>query len=65
MIDMSAVREAYKRKEISKKSSLMSEHNMANRLTKHGPFAAFAAVFRPGKDINPVQRVEHPIPGID
>lgn len=56
MIDIAAAREAYNRHEISNVGLVLSEHNLADSLTKPGIYAALETVVKTGYDRNPVQQ---------
>ena len=56
LIDISAAREAYNRHEISNVGLVLSEHNIADGLTKPKPCSSLMQVMTSGYDKNPVQQ---------
>lgn len=55
MIDIAAGRESYNQEEISNVGLVMSEHNIADGLTKEKSNQALQNLFSTGYDRNPVQ----------
>ena len=56
MIDIAAARESYNREEISNVGLIMSEHNVADGLTKENPNEALKDLLPTGFDRNSVQQ---------